>query len=318
MSGSWKNKFIVYHLIALIFVKAVFSYSGLQFANLLDGVSIFSKEEIVDQTNTFRKTLGLDELKENPILDLAAVQKLEDMKYNNYFAHTSPGGISPWHWIDVNKYNYSYAGENLAIGFITAKDTVNAWVNSPTHKANLTNSKYQEIGVAVAPAKIENSEGFLVVQLFGTPKPTKTLATTTQTNKKITSPSPTVATNSPQPASTLTPTPKTASSPQLLPATTLVPAPISQTEKPGEDLKQIVSAIPVETNITSPTLAKFGDILNTSLILYALLAFIFSLVILIFRQINRGLVLRAVSAAVFLLLAVSVPLLEVTKVALIL
>ena len=142
MNRILKNKFILWNLLALIFVKAIFSYSGLQFASLLDGVTVFGKEEVVSQTNLFRKTLGLSELKQSSVLNLAAAQKLQDMSRNQYFAHTSPSGISPWHWIEVNKYKYSYAGENLAIGFFSAKDTVDAWANSPSHRANLSNSNF--------------------------------------------------------------------------------------------------------------------------------------------------------------------------------
>src|SRR3989344_3501585 len=177
MGFLWKNnKFLFYNLIALVFIKAVFSYSGLQFANLIDSIAAFGKEDIIIQTNTLRQTLGLGGLRESVVLNIAAAQKLQDMIQNQYFAHTSPAGVSPWHWIEVNKYDYSRAGENLAIGFLTAKDTVDAWANSPSHRANLLNADYKEIGIAVAPAKIQNSQGYLVVQLFGTPRPAITPA----------------------------------------------------------------------------------------------------------------------------------------------
>ncbi|MBI2063783.1 MAG: hypothetical protein HYT65_02215 [Candidatus Yanofskybacteria bacterium] len=175
MRSPWKNnKFLFYNLIALVFIKAVFSYSGLQFANLMDGLAAFAKEDVIMQTNVLRQTLGLGGLKESTVLDIAAAQKLQDMLQNQYFAHTSPAGVSPWHWIEVNQYKYAYAGENLAIGFLTAKDTVDAWADSPSHRANLLNPNFREIGIAVAPAKIQDSQGFLVVQLFGTPRPTAT------------------------------------------------------------------------------------------------------------------------------------------------
>ncbi len=147
-----KNKFIFWNLIALIFIKAVFSYSGAQFASLLDSTPLFSREDIVSQTNALRSALKLNQLKENSVLDAAAAQKLQDMINNQYFAHTSPAGITPWHWIDISNYSYTYAGENLAIGFSTAKDTVDAWDKSPAHRDNLLNTKYKDIGVAVASA----------------------------------------------------------------------------------------------------------------------------------------------------------------------
>ena len=306
MKILWKNKFLFWNLIALIFIKAVFSYSGLQFASLLDGVAIFGKEDVVSQTNVFRKALGLTELKESTVLDLAAAQKLQDMKYNQYFAHTSPAGISPWHWIEVNQYKYSYAGENLAIGFFSAKDTVDAWVNSPSHRANLANANYKEIGVAVAPAKINNSEGFLVVQLFGTPRPVITATKVTKTPAPI-KPSPTPT----KVATVRTPIPAA----QLRPAATQVPP--APTESPAIALEEISE--PIVSNITqsTPRIAQISRTLNTSLILYALLAFLVSVVILVFRELNKQLVVRTAVSLALLILAVAVPVLQVSRVALI-
>lgn len=302
MSKLWKNKIIFWHLVALIFIKAVFSYSSLQFANLLDGVKIFDKEEVVSQTNFFRKNLGLGELKSSYALETAAAQKLNDMAQNNYFAHTSPSGVSPWHWIEVNQYKYSYAGENLAIGFFSAKDTVDAWINSPTHKANITNGNYKEIGVAVAPVKIQNTEGILVVQLFGSPRPT-IVAT-----NPITKPAPT------KPSTTIIPTPS--SKPQLKPAATQIP-PI--TLKYLGDESQEISK-PVVSNINaqpSSEVTNLGSILNTSLVLYALIAFMVSVVLLLFKELNKGLVIRTAASLTLLILAIAIPVLQVSRTALI-
>ena len=44
-----------------------------------------------------------------------------------------------------------------------------AWLASPTHKKNILNPKFKEIGVAVKTANFEGHESILVVQIFGTP-----------------------------------------------------------------------------------------------------------------------------------------------------
>lgn len=291
----WRDKFIFWSLVALIFVKAVFSFSGLQFANIIGGVPIFAKEEIISETNIFRKFLGLDGLRESSILDQAASQKLQDMISNQYFAHTSPSGISPWHWIEANNYDYVYAGENLAIGFITAKDTVEAWKNSPSHRANLANPNFKEIGIAVAPAKIQNSEGFLVVQLFGTPKPAK----------------PTVATKKPGPSPVLTKT--TSTNPPLN----------NSSPTPSVSPQQAVKSSAVETPISvtaatlTPKLAKFSKTLNVAFVIYSLLAFLVFLVFLVFAGIRKELVIRTVASLAMLVLAVAVPVFQISRTALI-
>ena len=295
--------FIFWNLVALIFIKAAFSYSSLQFANLLDGVKIFNKEEVVSQTNVFRKTLGLGELKESSVLDIAAAQKLNDMKQGQYFAHTSPAGVSPWHWIEVNKYKYTYAGENLAIGFFSAKDTVDAWINSPTHRANLANSNYKEIGIAVAPAKIQNSEGFLVVQLFGTPKPT--IATrSTPFKKPLLTPAKITASPIPVVAGKLKPA-----------ATQTVPVPVKSSVKAAEEINE-----PIASNIeqSTPLLKKLGRVFNISFILYALIVFLVSVVLLVFGELKKALVVRTAASLAVLVLAIAVPVLQMSHTALIL
>jgi len=69
-----------------------------------------------------------------------------------------------------NNYNYKYAGENLAIDFIDSSQVIEAWLNSPSHRANLLNQNYQEIGVAVVSGNLEGYETTLVVQVLELPK----------------------------------------------------------------------------------------------------------------------------------------------------
>lgn len=291
----WKNKFVFYNLLALIFVKAIFSYSGFQFASLIDGTSIFSKTEVITQTNLLRRALGLNELKESSILDLAATQKLQDMVQNKYFAHTSPSGISPWHWIELNQYKYSYAGENLAIGFLTAEDTVNAWANSPSHRANLLNSNYKEIGIAVAPAEIDNSQGFLVVQLFGTPGPTV----------------------SPKPTMNLGQIAQTKPSSTVLPTTTPLTTQVSISIPPTVE-KLIEKPIVSQINDVGPKLESWGSVLNKTFILYLFIIFLVSIVVLAFNGLKKALVVRTVTSFAVLVLAIILPVIQISHKALIL
>ena len=101
-------------------------------------------------TNSARIAEGLDPLTENSTLNQAAMAKAKDMVANNYFAHTSPSGTSPWYWFKNAGYIYTFAGENLAMDFIEAEDVVNAWMASPTHRKNIVNTKYEEIGIVSA------------------------------------------------------------------------------------------------------------------------------------------------------------------------
>jgi hypothetical protein len=88
---------------------------------------------------------------------------------NNYWAHNSPQGKTPWTFFDAVDYKYSTAGENLAKDFYNTDSLVKAWMNSPTHKENIINTKYKEIGIAVVNGTLGDIKTTLVVQHFGTP-----------------------------------------------------------------------------------------------------------------------------------------------------
>ncbi|MDO8529223.1 MAG: CAP domain-containing protein [bacterium] len=126
-----------------------------------------SRSNIIYLVNQSRTENGLEPLAENQKLDKAAEEKLADMFKNDYFAHTSPSGASPWFWVEKNGYDYQYAGENLALGFTTVENEHKAWMESPTHRKNILNPNYKEIGVAIGSGKINGSTVTLAVQTFG-------------------------------------------------------------------------------------------------------------------------------------------------------
>jgi len=125
-------------------------------------------ENFVNQTRT---SLGLKPLVENEKLNEVALLKARDMIEKQYFSHTSPTGTSPWFWFLKAGYNYQYAGENLAVGFFESEEVFKSWLNSPSHKENIINPRYTEIGTAVLKGFGPNN-AIVVVQVFGAPKPT--------------------------------------------------------------------------------------------------------------------------------------------------
>lgn len=144
---------------------------------------------VVELTNEERESLNAPELRRNATLDKAAQLKAQHMAKHEYFSHFSPDGVSPWHWFDEAGYVYAHAGENLAIHFTDSSEVVEAWMNSPTHRANIVNANYSEIGVGTAKGTYEGFDTVYVVQLFGAPAvtqkapetPTPTPATTVDT-----------------------------------------------------------------------------------------------------------------------------------------
>lgn len=132
-------------------------------------VSTILPAVIVTDTNTERAGEALAPLTRSAVLDAAAQLKAEDMAKNQYFAHYSPTGVSPWHWFAEAGYNYVHAGENLAVYFTDSGEVVNAWMQSPTHRANIMDGKFTEIGIGTAETTFEGYPTIFVVQLFGTP-----------------------------------------------------------------------------------------------------------------------------------------------------
>jgi uncharacterized protein YkwD len=126
-----------------------------------------TKTSLISLTNQARESLGFSGLKESQVLNQAAFLKAQDMLNNDYFSHNSPQGVTPWHWFETAGYNYKYAGENLAIGFIESTDVNRAWLDSPSHRQNILNPSYKEIGIAVVTGEFQGSETTVVVQLFG-------------------------------------------------------------------------------------------------------------------------------------------------------
>jgi len=129
--------------------------------------SQITPNSVLKLINQERAKQGLSVLKENSQLMKVAHDKLNDMIKNNYFAHTSPQGVTPWSWYEKDGYNYQYAGENLAINFLTAENQNKAWMKSPDHRKNILNPHYLETGIAVGVGKIDGQSSIITVEEFG-------------------------------------------------------------------------------------------------------------------------------------------------------
>jgi hypothetical protein len=132
---------------------------------------------LVEKTNRVRLAEAKPELAVSEVLTLAAQLKADDMAQKGYFAHTSPEGKTPWHWLQTAGYKYQTAGENLAVNFVDSSDVHNAWLNSPTHRANIVRDGFTEIGIATAEGTYKGKKAIFVAQFFAAPsKVSDTLA----------------------------------------------------------------------------------------------------------------------------------------------
>lgn len=132
-------------------------------ASILPGV-------MINLTNRERVENGGQALQTNATLARAAQMKAEDMARRGYFSHEGPSGELPWEWFERVSYDFVHAGENLAINFVDSEDVVEAWMRSETHKRNIVNGSFTEIGIGVAKGKYQGRDAVFVVQFFGTPR----------------------------------------------------------------------------------------------------------------------------------------------------
>jgi len=130
--------------------------------------SAITGNRLVELMNQSRIENGLSPLAINNKLNESAYLKAQDILEKNYFAHTSPQGISPWYWLKQANYSYHYAGENLAIDFTDAETLYKAWLDSPSHRANILNPKYKEVGIVALTGDFNGRKTTIAVQHFGT------------------------------------------------------------------------------------------------------------------------------------------------------
>lgn len=132
-------------------------------------LALVQAKKIIELTNDLRKAVSLPALLESGRLTQAALEKARDMALNSYFAHISPAGLGLKDWLKKTDYEYSLAGENLAVGFSRPEEVVAAWKNSPTHYDNIIDRDFKEIGVAVANGKFNQIDTAFIAQYFSAP-----------------------------------------------------------------------------------------------------------------------------------------------------
>jgi uncharacterized protein YkwD len=138
-----------------------------------------SQSGLLQATNTERANNGQGALTLNQQLNSAAQAKANDMVARNYWSHNTPDGQEPWVFVNNAGYKYLKAGENLAYGFSDSTSTITGWMNSPSHKSNMLDSAFNEVGFGYANSADFNGSGpeTVVVAMYAKPQ---TLASTSQ------------------------------------------------------------------------------------------------------------------------------------------
>jgi uncharacterized protein YkwD len=154
----------------IVLGSALFSLSLLSYSATSASGSTLNPQQIIKLANTDRAMQGSKELKESEKLDLAAALKINDMVANDYFDHVSPQGVSPWYFLKKSGYIYQSAGENLALNFKDSEKVEEAWMQSPSHRQNIINPQFTEIGVAEKEVVYKGQRTNFIVEFFGNPQ----------------------------------------------------------------------------------------------------------------------------------------------------
>lgn len=118
------------------------------------------------QVNLLRLQHSLPPLKLNTQLCAAAQAHAEAMAQTGVIAHADAHGRRADHRASEAGYFYHRLGENLAAGQLTWERALDAWLGSPSHRANLLTPDYRELGVGFTASAVRYRTVW--AQLLGT------------------------------------------------------------------------------------------------------------------------------------------------------
>lgn len=105
-----------------------------------------AENEVLSLVNQERAKAGCQPVTADPRLGSLARDYSKDMADRGFFSHTDPDGNSPWDRAKARGIQ-NMGGENIARGQSDAKAVMNAWMNSPGHRANILNCDFKTLGV---------------------------------------------------------------------------------------------------------------------------------------------------------------------------
>ena len=122
-----------------------------------DAATTYDSEELrfLGLINDYREQNGLRPVILSDTLAVAAERHSKDMAEYGFFAHDTAEssyyepGFEPWDRMEQEGYDYNTAkGENLAVGYESAEEAMQAWKDSADHNAAMLDENYRVMGVA--------------------------------------------------------------------------------------------------------------------------------------------------------------------------
>ncbi|MER5180075.1 CAP domain-containing protein [Streptomyces sp. NPDC002896] len=121
-----------------------------------------AEAQVLTLVNKERAEAGCSPVRADSGLAALAEDFSEDMAQRGFFSHTDPDGDTPWDRAEAVGIS-DLGGENIARGQANAQSVMDAWMNSPGHRANILNCEYKTMGVGT----VFGSDGPWWTQDFG-------------------------------------------------------------------------------------------------------------------------------------------------------
>jgi uncharacterized protein YkwD len=126
------------------------------------------EQQILELTNAVRAQAGCPPVRLNGDLNRAAAEHSADMALENFFDHTGSDGSSPAARAQEEGFPSDYVGENIAAGDRTAKAAFRRWMVTASHRDNILNCTFTDLGVGHALAE-DSYYGHYWTQELGNP-----------------------------------------------------------------------------------------------------------------------------------------------------
>jgi uncharacterized protein YkwD len=128
--------------------------------------AITAEDRIVELVNAERARAGLQPLRRQRQLVAAAGSYATTLADADAFSHVGPDGSRVSDRAEAQGYlGWTFRGENLAAGQDSPERVVQAWMASPTHRANVLASQACDIGVGRATARGARYDNYWVMEI---------------------------------------------------------------------------------------------------------------------------------------------------------
>ncbi|HEY4516182.1 MAG TPA: CAP domain-containing protein [Candidatus Paceibacterota bacterium] len=132
--------------------------------------SSLTSSNVASEINRIRNEQHLHVFIPRQSLNRAAKAKADEIAVRGFLSHTEVIKNKPWGWLSSQDYQYSKAGEILAVNINSAEALVEAWMSSPSHRATLLSAEFTEVGIGISAGFYEGKESNFAAGFVTLPK----------------------------------------------------------------------------------------------------------------------------------------------------